>query len=196
MGSGGLDLDRDRRADTQRHRAGDMPLSVRDLLARQRGGPARLEAIDIRPAPVHAHQRLVSSSGGTMSALRVALDRWEAALSHAHVPAARHLRAGLDAGEVEDVLRGEGLQAVPDVVTFFSWHNGYAAGRPNYAILDPGGGSLHPFSEALVDYRANQAANPPDMDSGWFPIMTRIGGWLAIDCRPDSGSPGQLRVWT
>ena len=131
-----------------------------------------------------------------MSPLSVALQRWEAALIRAHVPGARYLGAGLNTGEVEDVLRGEGLQAVPDIVTFFSWHNGYAAGRPNESMLDPAGGHLLPLTQALEDYRGNLGAYLQDMDPGWFPIMARTGGWLAVDCRPDSGSPGQLRVST
>ncbi len=126
-------------------------------------------------------------------------------------PIVQAFRPGAPADEVRTVLAAEGLQAHPDVVAWWGWHDGVALTDAPPVLSGPGvylrsentlveGWHVLSVADAVRNHRWFRAAyaesgGPDLLPRGWFPIlMTGAKPTMWIDCGVAEGSPAPLYV--
>ncbi|GAA2140017.1 hypothetical protein GCM10009844_09290 [Nocardioides koreensis] len=144
-----------------------------------------------------------------MTELSTLLSQLHELLGTTGAPVAEHLRPGTSADRVEAVMHGFGLDVDPDIVTWFSWHDGTdtpaAASPPGSLLASPlnhllGGLHLPTLDQVATDLAAARELEPfPEqpliLGPGWFPFLEFTDGWLVcVDTRA-AASPAPVYVW-
>ena len=124
--------------------------------------------------------------------LRDLLTELDGLLRETGAPVAEHLRAGVPAERVIATMGSFGLEADPDVATWFGWHDGTDTGaavrRPGHLLTGPlnlllAGLHLLTLEQAATELTSARALEPdPDrpiiLGPGWFPFLKFTDGWL------------------
>jgi len=139
--------------------------------------------------------------------LRRALERLEAAFVARGNPVVAGLQPGLSEAKVRARLLPLGIDAPPDLVTLFSWHNGY---KPPEGPTDGGwhgwiGPGIRPitldeacdmYSNNLEDFELDPDVLGGAKGSDCFPILDG-DGWTSylMDCRGDGPERGSVMAY-
>jgi hypothetical protein len=143
--------------------------------------------------------------------LRGVLDELEERLRAFGAPIVQAFRPGAPADEVRTVLATEGLQAHPDVVAWWGWHDGVALTDAPPVLSGPGvylrsentlveDWHVLSVADAVRNHRWFRAVyaesgGPDLLPKGWFPIlMTGAKPAMWIDCGIADDTPAPLYV--
>jgi hypothetical protein len=135
--------------------------------------------------------------------LREALDRLERALVANDWPVVRGLQPGLSEADIRGQLADMGFDPPQDLITVFSWHDGYE--EPDDQLPGWRGGWITPrlcvasLSQALHDYylvwtSLEEIFEEDEAEVRWFPLFRGPIGTLVINCGDDAAR-GSVAVW-
>jgi len=114
----------------------------------------------------------------TQDSLRVLLGELDGAWRGARFPVADHGLPGMQASDVEQRLTELQLPAHPDIITWYSWHNGARTGEGRVTPL----AWLQSFEEAMDSWVLNVTDGLSDSPLRfWFPLLDLAPGALCIN---------------
>lgn len=126
----------------------------------------------------------------------------------AEAPILPYLAPGLGARAVGDALRGVGLHACDELVTWFGWHNGTVGNeRLGYETRSLSGGVFlqsleqalesYAFARQMVETITSQGGDPSEYyPARAFPITRHLGPYLdVVSCDPDSAGDAWFVSW-
>ncbi|MBI1376766.1 MAG: hypothetical protein GC157_04685 [Frankiales bacterium] len=133
-----------------------------------------------------------------MSPVLDQLERWEAAIHRVGGPGYYVGQPGLRPDQVRDLLASHGLQPSPELVTWFTWHDG--GGAPHAQFTPPSPYCLCSLESALasraflLSTNADREHVPPERQyrQQWLPIMSDPD-FLVYDCT--DGSIWSVSAW-
>jgi cell wall assembly regulator SMI1 len=141
--------------------------------------------------------------------LTEALMRLEALLARAGAAIVPVLHEGIAASEIASLLDGVGLTPTPEVVAWFSWHDGAGGpGMSSRVIEIVPGGEFYDLAYLRGEYAttrsiaveiASMPGVPFDAEqrwpTSWFPLLRLFGkGFLAVDLAGREGSVSPVHV--
>jgi cell wall assembly regulator SMI1 len=136
-----------------------------------------------------------------------------AELTRLNAPITRHWRPGADPDAVAEQLRSVGAAPHPDVVTWYSWHDGTdlpsSTTPPGHLLAGDGSCVFGLWHLLTLEQATVQGAYALELDaewvaalgtgiyrSGWFPVLVALDGWLVcIDTSGQAAEPGSVFVW-
>jgi hypothetical protein len=148
-----------------------------------------------------------------MSGLAAQLAQLTAELARVAAPLTSHWRPGRDPAEVTMHLEAAGVSAHPDVVSWFSWHDGtdttVATEPPGWPLPSSANrlfGSMHLPTLAQADlFRASSLAHNVEWEplglepyrASWYPVLTYADALLVcVDTDGTAGPPGTVFRWS
>lgn len=141
----------------------------------------------------------------TDEAMRAGLDDLWRLLANQDVPVARPgVRApGLSVDTVAATLEAQGLHPEVQIVTLYSWANGYhyseggedpGLAERGFPFFTPSGARLMSLHEAVDAYHQWVLWPPEVARPGWFPLMRLSNGYLVVDTQRLNSTYGQAMV--
>lgn len=149
---------------------------------------SRLEEVFKRLANVYNRQRQEPPVGELPSLLV----RLEEALRGARVPVSAALSPGADVALIAGRMEQLGLDAPPDLLTWFGWHNGLEPTSADWFAPGMRIADFDTVAERYADFDLRYLANSAE-SRAWFPVvLTSDASTVVMNCNKES--PGFGRV--